>query len=118
MRLLRCPTNRAQHAVASNLACLMAYTGRVETDPNREDFNRNWRSFEKASLVFGVFPAAVPTPYFYDRTTGLLQVAAELSDAEKVEAMEKPPPGVDLVVGKPFRLAGLREAIEKVLLRV
>jgi CheY-like chemotaxis protein len=39
------------------------------------------------------------------------------ADAEKVEAMQKPPPGVDLVVGKPFRLDGLREAIEKVLMR-
>lgn len=79
-------TRFPQHSVASNLACLIAYTGRVETDPNGEDFKRNWRLFEKASLVFGVFPADSPTPYFYDRTTGLLQVAAELSDAEKVEA--------------------------------
>ena len=40
------------------------------------------------------------------------------ADAEKVEAMEKPPPGVDLVMAKPFRLDNLREAIEKVLMRV
>jgi len=79
-------TRFPQYSVASNLACLIAYTGRVETDPNGEDFKRNWRLFEKASLVFGVFPTDSPTPYFYDRTTGLLQVAAELSDAEKVEA--------------------------------
>ena len=75
-----------QHSVASNLACLIAYTGRVETDPNGEDFKRNWRSFERAFLVFGEFPVDSPTPYFYDRSTGLLQVAAKLSDAEKVEA--------------------------------
>jgi hypothetical protein len=79
-------TKFPRHSVASNLACLIAYTGRVETDPNGEDFKRNWRSFEKAFLVFGEFPADSPTPYFYDRSTGLLQVAAELSDAEKVEA--------------------------------
>jgi hypothetical protein len=78
-------TRFPQHSVASNLACLIAYTGR-ETDPNGEDFKQNWRSFETASIAFGVFPADAPTPYFYDRTTGLLQVAAELSDAEKVEA--------------------------------
>jgi hypothetical protein len=78
-------TRFPQHSVASNLACLIAYTGR-ETDPNGDDFKQNWRSFEKASIAFGVFPADAPTPYFYDRTTALLQVAADLSDAEKVEA--------------------------------
>src|SRR5262245_50535836 len=36
------------------------------------------------------------------------------ADAEKVDAMQRPPPGVDLVIGKPFRLDGLREAIGKV----
>lgn len=79
-------TRFPQHSVASNLACLIAYTGRVETDPNGEEFKRNWRSFERAYLVFGEFPADSPTPYFYDRSTGLLQVSADLSDPEKVEA--------------------------------
>jgi len=78
-------TRFSQHSVASNLACLIAYTGR-ETEPNGEDFKRNWRLFERAYLVFGEFPADSPTPYFYDRSTGLLQVSAELSDEEKVEA--------------------------------
>lgn len=74
-----------QHAVAGDLACLIAYTGR-ETDPNGDDFKRTWRGFEKASLVFGVFPDNAPTPYFYDRTTGLIQVSASLTEAETVEA--------------------------------
>ena len=79
-------TRFPQHAVAGDLACLIAYTGRVETDPTKDDFRRTWRAFEKASMVFGTFPDNSPTPYFYDWTTGLLQVSAALTDAEKVEA--------------------------------
>lgn len=74
-----------QHSVACDLACLIAYTGR-ETDPNGEDFRRTWASFEKASIVFGAFPDDSPTPYFYDRQTGVIQVAVALSGAEVVGA--------------------------------
>jgi hypothetical protein len=74
-----------QHSVACDLACLIAYTGR-ETDPNGDDFRRTWASFEKASIVFGAFPDDSPTPYFYDRQTGVLQVAVTRSGAEVVEA--------------------------------
>lgn len=74
-----------QHSVVSDLACLIVYTGR-ETDPHGEDFKRTWRSFERASIAFGEFPADSPKPYFYDRSTRQLQVSADLSDAEKVAA--------------------------------
>lgn len=33
------------------------------------------------------------------------------ADAEKVESLENRPPGVDLLMGKPFQLNELREAI-------
>ena len=39
------------------------------------------------------------------------------ADAEKVESPQEKPPGVDLIVGKPFRLDDLREAVSSVLLR-
>lgn len=38
--------------------------------------------------------------------------------AEKVEAPEQKPQGVDLIVGKPFQLHELRDAISKVLPKV
>ncbi len=75
-----------QHSVASDLACLVAYAGRQETDPNDQGFRSIWRLFQKAVLVFGSFPPESPTPYFYDGTTQLLQVASGISDPEKVEA--------------------------------
>ena len=78
-------TRFPQPSVASDLACLIAYTGR-ETDPNGEDFKRTWRSFERAYFAFGEFPIDSPKPYFYDRSTGQLQVSADLSDTEKVGA--------------------------------
>ncbi|OQB81201.1 MAG: hypothetical protein BWX88_04335 [Planctomycetes bacterium ADurb.Bin126] len=74
-----------QDSVASDLACLIAYTGRRDTDPNGEDFKKTWQAFENAVLVFGSFPPDSPTPYFYDRTTQLLQVG-NIGNAEKVEA--------------------------------
>jgi CheY-like chemotaxis protein len=37
------------------------------------------------------------------------------ADAGKVESPEEKPHGVDLVVGKPFRLDELRDAVSKVL---
>ncbi len=75
-----------QHSVASDLACLIAYTGRQDSDPNGEDFKRTWRAFQNACFVFGSFPTDSPTPYFYDRQTHLLQIEAHISNAEKVEA--------------------------------
>jgi CheY-like chemotaxis protein len=39
------------------------------------------------------------------------------ADAEKVHSLEDKPPGVDLMVAKPFRLEDLREAVGKVLLK-
>lgn len=39
------------------------------------------------------------------------------ADAEKQESLETKPPGVDLMVGKPFRLDELREAVSKVLVK-
>lgn len=39
------------------------------------------------------------------------------ADAEKVESMKENPPGVDLVIAKPFRLDDLREAVGRVLLK-
>lgn len=74
-----------QHSVACDLACLIAYTGR-ETDPNGDDFRRTWASFEKASIIFGAFPEDSPTQYFFDRQTGVIQVAVGLLGAEVVEA--------------------------------
>src|SRR5207302_1415969 len=40
-----------RHTVAGDLACLIAYTGRLETDPTGDDFRRTWRTFERASLA-------------------------------------------------------------------
>lgn len=40
------------------------------------------------------------------------------ADAEKLAVMTEPPPGVDLVMGKPFQLAELREAVTKTLAKV
>lgn len=37
------------------------------------------------------------------------------ADAEKQDSLEDTPPGVDLMVGKPFRLDELRGAVSKVL---
>ena len=37
------------------------------------------------------------------------------ADAGKVESPEQKPPGVDLLVGKPFQLEELRDAVSKVL---
>jgi CheY-like chemotaxis protein len=37
------------------------------------------------------------------------------ADAEKLESTEDKPPGVDLLMGKPFRLDDLRQAVIKVL---
>jgi len=56
-----------RHTVAGDLACLIAYTGRLETDPTGDDFRRTWRTFERASVAFGSFPGSAPTPYFYDK---------------------------------------------------
>lgn len=39
------------------------------------------------------------------------------ADAEKLESLKENPPGVDLVIGKPFRLDDLREAVSRVLLK-
>lgn len=39
------------------------------------------------------------------------------ADAEKLESLTENPPGVDLVIGKPFRLDDLREAVSRVLLK-
>ena len=39
------------------------------------------------------------------------------ADAEKVDSPEKKPPGVDLIVCKPFQLEDLREALSNVLLK-
>jgi CheY-like chemotaxis protein len=39
------------------------------------------------------------------------------ADAEKLEASASPPEAVDLLIGKPFQLAELREALAKVLLK-
>lgn len=39
------------------------------------------------------------------------------ADAEKVESPGEKPSGVDLIVGKPFRLEDLREAVSTVLLK-
>ena len=40
------------------------------------------------------------------------------ADAEKMEAVHTPPAGVDLLMGKPFRLDHLREALNTVLTKV
>jgi two-component system, OmpR family, response regulator ResD len=37
------------------------------------------------------------------------------ADAEKLEAMAELPAGVDLIMGKPFQLAELRDAVNKAL---
>lgn len=37
------------------------------------------------------------------------------ADAEKLESFKENPPGVDLVVGKPFRLEDLRDAVIRVM---
>lgn len=37
------------------------------------------------------------------------------ADAEKQDSLEDKPPGVDLMIGKPFRLDQLREAVSKAL---
>jgi DNA-binding response OmpR family regulator len=37
------------------------------------------------------------------------------ADAEKVESVENRPSGVDLLIGKPFQLTELREAIGSML---
>lgn len=39
------------------------------------------------------------------------------ADAEKLESLKENPPGVDLVIGKPFQLNELREAVSRVLLK-
>lgn len=39
------------------------------------------------------------------------------ADAEKLESLKENPPGVDLVIGKPFKLGELREAVSRVLLK-
>ena len=39
------------------------------------------------------------------------------ADAEKLESLKENPPGVDLVIGKPFQLDDLREAVSRVLLK-
>ena len=40
------------------------------------------------------------------------------ADAAKVEQTDQRPVGVDLMMGKPFRLDDLREAVSKVLVKV
>ena len=39
------------------------------------------------------------------------------ADAETLESLKENPPGVDLVIGKPFQLEDLREAVSRVLLK-
>lgn len=39
------------------------------------------------------------------------------ADAEKLESLKENPPGVDLVIGKPFQLDDLREAVSRVLIK-
>ena len=39
------------------------------------------------------------------------------ADAEKLESLEDRPEGVNLMMGKPFRLDDLREAVSRVLVR-
>jgi CheY-like chemotaxis protein len=39
------------------------------------------------------------------------------ADAEKLESLKENPAGVDLVIGKPFRLDDLRQAVSRVLVK-
>lgn len=75
-----------ENPVAADVACLIAYMGRQETDPAGEEFKRTWGLFQKTVIAFGTFPADSPTPYFFDRVTNVHQVATSLPPPEILES--------------------------------
>lgn len=75
-----------QHHVATDIACLIAYMGRLETDPEGEEFRRTWGLFQRTRLAFGTFPPDSPEPCFFDRASNVHQVSARLSKSEKLES--------------------------------
>jgi hypothetical protein len=53
--------------VATDLGCLIAYSGR-ETSPTGEQFGAIWRGLEVCQIAFGRFPEGAPEAFFLDST--------------------------------------------------
>ncbi|NQW18502.1 MAG: hypothetical protein HQ478_13545, partial [Chloroflexi bacterium] len=73
-------------SISTDIGCLIAYSGRVDTQPGGEQFSRIWQRFEQTKLASGDFPEISPMPYFYDEPNQTLQTSSKLSPHEILEA--------------------------------